>query len=1510
MANQRARRTFTAAEAPACAHDVVHHDPATPRSHSLLPENPAAAAAGVIALSNELDALPASIRNALANAESSAGHISEDRLQGLAELIQNADDLGATSAEFFVDERRNRLLFRHNGEGLSLHDVWALAIPWLSLKVDDPDQLGRFGIGLKTLHALSDILDVHQADFHVRYEAHGIAAADPDPLWPSELESNAMTTFVVPFDPAATTYDAVASWLIQWGDAGLVFLSHLNSVALHDSSGDSHSLLQVKRTEPELVTQDEPALLRRVVTASDSAQWVVYSRRVPVPSGRERARKAQGTHTPVALAFPTGFRDTGHLHIGLPVRPIGLPFRILAQFDPLTSRRDISDDEWNHGLVEPIADLWVEASLDHFRRHPGEAWAIVPLSSELDADHKTTGEFRTHLDTHFMTAARTAFSKRLKLPDNSVHYHLAELSYEVPELSGVLMPDDIRLVGETPGTISSSVRSEDDRWREVLGELYNIDAESAVIVEVRDTLTLLDDETRPIEFVADLVAVAIEADAQADLEVRGCLVLADGTRMAPTDAIGLSVLLPKRASDLWASLGIGHHLHPTFRHRDGWKIIRDWLRSEGHLLQDATNAAALTVLAGAGDEDGELPETLTDNQAESLRAAFEQLEPTARQAIGPGVGRAVRFVATTYDSAGKRVTTAARPCEAYIIERESNTWRVAAGTTPGLLWLHSRYSEKLRAQKGGDGVGVGAQRLFRLLGAETAPRLIDHPASYQRYASSLRKGVDRNAPGSPKRRHAQMVEANATYTLGDLSSPDLDAVLARIAAEKKAADRVRRAIAVLQSLNRAWDRLEPSSRVRAAYDYNGWQHREQIDAWWISSAASIAWLTSGAGAAAEPDHLRVHTNATEALFGNDRAQYLDDRFDAVAYRDVLAPLGVQGDPRPDQLVSKLKELRDEGPADYKSAADLAAPLYRALAAQVQARGSARSTGSINLGVLRAEFGKGHGLVATNVGWRRPAVAFSGPEVFGAISPFVPGVDGTDALWDALGIRPPGPAKAKEVLSRLARRPPNKDELMVMLYALRILTTAPKDQLGRLNRSSVWVGDRWTATRPVYAVSNPLIAAGLTGQIPMWQPGGSMALLDSLIEPYGLTRVAASHARVRDPDSATYDPELTKLFASAVSNLRADLALSDPATEASIQLSWEELAQFGVCVIPQLTVTLPNFIADSPLSFGSRAWIDAEASTFFVADTADISSPETGAYAVATMFDADTRRIAHDWLAAWAGAEAGHRAEAIKTAAALEAEQKRERAAREAEAGAALQKLSQVNEKRRSRSKRGTPTEQPTAPNASGSETTSTPKPPRTLVDLSTLVLTNPAGELIAAGGGTPTGGGTKSGKKGSVLQPPDKDNPKKKRQPGSGKAPRNYTPEEQETLGADICRWVLGLDLHEIVDIRNQHNVGADAVDKLDNFYEYKVHAGPIPDVIKLEPSQIERARTTENFFLVVIGNLESGNGDPEVRIITNPLDQLVWQPTASEKYSGVHSARALKYWFSSDDSAQDPDGA
>ncbi len=1501
MAIQREQRIFIEADTQRCAHEVVHHDPETPRTYSLLPQDALAADAAVAALSAELKALPASIRNALANAESSAGHISDDRLQGLAELIQNADDLGATFADFAVDATGSRLMFRHNGAGLTLHDVWALAIPWLSLKVDDPDQLGRFGIGLKTLHALSDVLEVHQGHFRVRYQANDLSVATSNVTWPGKEPVDAMTTFVIPFEPGAVTAATVTAWLRRWSDAALVFLSALNTVVLRGPTGEELAKLHVDRADCELVKTTNSELTRRVAKASDGREWAVYSRSVPVPKGHTRARKAQTRCTPIAVAFSLVGSDVGHLHVGLPVRPIGLPFRLMAQFDPLTSRRDISDDPWNHSLIEPLSALWLDAVLDHFERNPVAAWGAVPLDLELEGDEQTTGKLRENLDLYLMGTARAAFAEALTLRDGDQRYHLIDLSYEVLELVGVLTPNDVKTIAGTLGTVAVAVRSNDNRWRDTLRALRDIGAESPRQVEVVDALKLLDDPSRSPEFISDLVAIAVEIDLTDELEKRPCVVLDDDVRISPGDAVGLDVLLPEEAGLLWDVLKIGQRLHPVYMERPGWRSVRDWLRNDGFLLVEATDNDALHVLAKAGKDGVELNEPLTDEQADTLRVAFEQLPVGERQTLGAGVGQAVRFAAVTYDAAGKRILTTAKPSEAYIIEREANTWRVAADKTPGLIWLHSRYAEKLRAESGRE--GVGAQRLFRYLGAETAPRLVKHPAHFQRFANAdagvLRYGID-----SPPRRNAQMDEIQARYTLDDLISPDLDAVLSNIAHEKKAADRIRRANAVLSCLNRAWDRLGPYTKVRAVTDYYSWQPRGSVYAWWVAKAASIPWLTSASGAATEPDHLRLRTAVTEAFFGNNPAQYLNERLDNTAHQEVFAILGVAGDPRPDQLLGRLREIRDMFPEDPTAAADHAAPLYRTLAAQIRGRGAPRRTGQLNLGLLRSEFGKGDGLVATNVGWRRPSVVRNGRAVFGSMFPFVPAVEGTDSLWKALEILPPDATDAKGILRKLAKRSVTpKEQLLVMLEALRILAEAPADQLGNLTRSPVWVGDRWISTRPIFATENPLIADGLSRQIPIWAPGGALAQLDSLIEPYRLTRIDAYQARVKGAERAEYAPELSSMFSNAVSNLREDLALSDSDSEASLRLSWDALARFNVCVLQDLTVTLEDVIPGKVLSFAPRAWIDVDAATFYITEPDDLGDPDSGAYAVATVFASDTRRIAHDWLAAWAAAKTGHRAEAIKTAASLEAEQKRARAEREAAGSAALQQLSKESERRRQKKSITKPGDGHTANAQAG---TAQRQPPKTLVDLSKLRLSNPAGEILEGIRAMNFAAAKDSRENAKLLRDADKNRPKAKRPPGLGSVPRNYTQEEQESLGAKICRLVLGLDESEIVDIRNQRNVGADAVDQLNNFYEYKVHAGPIPDVIRLEPTQIERARTTPNFFLVVIGNLQAGAGDPEVRIITNPLDQLALQPTASVQFAGVLSAKALIYRFTHQDSGQE----
>jgi len=1481
------RRNFSADEAGELARLVVDHDPNAPRTHLLVPEDAVAAVAGVRELAAQLQHLPRSIRSALQRASDSAGYLSDDRLQGIAELIQNADDLGATEARLTVDVENSRLLFGHNGDGLTLHDIWALAIPWLSLKVTDEEQLGRYGIGLKTLHSLSEVLEASKGHFQVRLDSETISTLESAIRWPGHSGALSGTVFAVPFTAGALVAEDIATWLTRWGESGLVFLRQLSTITLADESGETVTRLHIDHGPDEELRLAHGLALRRTVMATDGRQWIVYARRAPTPEGKKRAGKAQGSVTPVACAFPQFAGDIGHLHIGLPVRPIGLPFRVLAQFDPQATRRDIADTDWNLALVPILSDLWHDAALDLFQRTPSQGWAAVPLLIEFSLDARTTGRLRDALETHLLTTARRDFADAVTLDGGEELLPLSDLAYEAPELSDLLSLADVCQIAGRKGAVALSARSPDDRWRRVLDELRDLAVKTPQLVDVASALQLLDDMDRPAEFVADLVAIAVTSNLTSELTEHPCLVLEDGSRATPEERGDLDVLLPMTSGPLWEKLGIGSQLHPAFGTSGGWNVVRDWLRGAGLLRVDASDAAAITVLSQAGLSGERLADPLTDQQVDAIRRALEQLQEADRQRLGDGIGRAIKLDAVTYDAAGNRIETHARPCEAYIIEHDRASWAIAAGKTAGLLWLHRRYASDLRTDLGRD--GIGSQRLFRLLGAQTAPRIKSHPNNQHRYGNSP-PGVPLWLSESPDRRDRLLAERQATYTVKDWIAPDLDAALTDIAKETDVQQRRRRALALLATLSRAWDRLEDYAPVLAAGEYYGWVDKGRVEAWWISSAASIAWLTSEEGTAATPDALSIKSAVNVALHGDEPALYLDPVLDAESYREVLAKIGVAGDPTVGELIEKLEEVRDETPNNPVAAQDLAAPLYQALAADV--RGS--RLGPMNASAARNWFGRHSGLIATNAGWRRPSVVLAGPAIFGDLRDFVPSVSGTKPLWTLLGIPTPTAAHARGVLTDLARKKRKLDatDRMIMLEALRLLATASPTQFGQLRRSAVWVGDRWLTKRPVYAISNPLIAEALKGKLPVWAPGGALSQFEGLIDAYSLTRLDYPHGQVLEAKTATYDPDLSQVFSRAVDNLRADLATSDPSAEASLTLSWETLAGFRVAVLPDLRVRLIEETQGTDETMSLDAWLDPSAETFYVTDDSAAGRPSSGGYAIAAVFTKDSRRSSHDWVAAWSAAADGYRAEQITTAARLDAEQKKERD------NAAEERLRALSERGRTRRKRSS-TKHTASPPESGSGTTTPttkPRPPRLLVNPDELELRNDDGELV--GGAGPDGGIRKARKAKSKGKLKDPDTTKPKQPATGGRGPQNYTDDERQGVGMDLVRRVFGGDEEEIVDIRHQYNVGADAVDQLKNFLELKVYSGPIPDEVSLTRAEFLRARDTEDFFLVVIGNVEQGDADPELRVITDPLGMLTMKPSGSVGLGGVRAAKALRYTF------------
>ena len=899
------------------------------------PRDAAEAAAATRQLSEEFEQLPYAIQGVLDAGRSSGSLLSSDRLQGIAEIVQNADDVGATQVGLLL--RPTDLLVSHDGLPVRLRHVLGLATPWLSTKRDETDTIGRFGIGLMTLRSLSSTIEVHCHPYHVRLGGTPPVSPIDPPALPEWFRGAGWTTLRVPLDPGAVSLADVEKWLQRWNDAALLFLHTVSRVTLFGTDGDAiHELALTRQDDGELGLPPSPGartISRQRAESTDGRSWAVYTTEISTPAGVKRALKATDSTIPISVALPLGPVEAGQIHEGLPVTSTQLPLFVNAQFDPLASRRDLAGSDWNLSLLPRIAELWSNAALDLFQRDPGVAWHAMPIA--VPDEREAPSPVVYALEKAIVDRARQWVALHLTFPvGGRGRVRLAELAVEARALEGILTAAETAELAGLPAAIPTAVRDRAGRWRAVLEDWRAAGADLPEPVNVEQALDLVGDDARAPGATIALAAAGLGAGLGNRLLTLPCVIAADGRRLVPPAADAPEAVAAS-ATPLADQLGIVTRLHPAhLGDGDGAPAVLAWLRESGALLDDSDERAVVRRLAEAGRSGQRLDAPLTDEQAQALREAFESVDPAERSELGADVGRAVSLKAYTYDRRDRRIISA-RPADAYLpraVDREPDSFAEAARETPGLVWLSARYARVLRSPAGRG--GIGALRFLRLLGAGTAPRVRVHPQLERRYVDR-RKGLPARVPGAFSRRQA-LRERDATYTLDDYDSPDLVAVVRDIARERGKRRRRERAGALLATLGRAWDRsLSDIAEVDAAADYYDWRMRGRVRAFWLWQASAVAWLDDESGTARQPAELRVRTPGTEAIYGGDAPGYLHRDLARSPRPDVLGSLGVTTDPGRAALVRRLEQLRS-GSQSSGTSGD-AAMVYQALSRSLATR---------------------------------------------------------------------------------------------------------------------------------------------------------------------------------------------------------------------------------------------------------------------------------------------------------------------------------------------------------------------------------------------------------------------------------------------------------------------------------------------------------------------------------------------------------------------------------------------
>ena len=282
------------------------------------------------------------------------GQLYSERTHFIFELIQNAEDAGATDLAFslFAD----RLEVRHDGRDFTVADVRAICGVGQGTKTDDLTQIGEFGIGFKAVYAYTDSPRIHSGAENFRIARY----VRPYPVEPIGQPA-AETVFVFPFDradvPAAVAVPEISAALADLGVETLLFLRNIGRIR---SGGPAASEVVLERTSAPRVSSG-----RRVSLSSGRSlgrgneEWFVWERALDALGHPEQLVEIAFLTRPGLDTVRLIARETSPLVVFFPTqKETFLGFVIQGPYRTTPARDNVPEhDEWNLALVRETARL-------------------------------------------------------------------------------------------------------------------------------------------------------------------------------------------------------------------------------------------------------------------------------------------------------------------------------------------------------------------------------------------------------------------------------------------------------------------------------------------------------------------------------------------------------------------------------------------------------------------------------------------------------------------------------------------------------------------------------------------------------------------------------------------------------------------------------------------------------------------------------------------------------------------------------------------------------------------------------------------------------------------------------------------------------------------------------------------------------------------------------------------------------------------------------------------------
>ena len=288
------------------------------------------------------------------------GRLYTDRTHFVFELLQNAEDAGATRILFNLFE--DRLEVTHNGRLFDEKDVRGVCGVGEGTKAEDLTQIGKFGIGFKSVYAYTTAPEIYSGSESFRIEHY----VRPFAISTKPTGNSNDTLFIFPFDAEnvrETACEEIGECLCNLSARTLLFLRKIEEIEyrLPDSTGGTYLRDEIVRGSARQVSVIGQSNGEEKETEEN---WLIFERAVPVPGKSEKVRVEAGfllktvdkdgkkqeyidnvDDSPLVVYFPTE-------------KETRLGFIIQGPYRTTPSRDNIPrDEQWNKTLVRETAEL-------------------------------------------------------------------------------------------------------------------------------------------------------------------------------------------------------------------------------------------------------------------------------------------------------------------------------------------------------------------------------------------------------------------------------------------------------------------------------------------------------------------------------------------------------------------------------------------------------------------------------------------------------------------------------------------------------------------------------------------------------------------------------------------------------------------------------------------------------------------------------------------------------------------------------------------------------------------------------------------------------------------------------------------------------------------------------------------------------------------------------------------------------------------------------------------------